>query len=215
MARDPKSDWYWPLGELEYQHEIRDFFSDEAEALGVITILWNRQELKLRTLFLRILASRRPGYAEAIWERQPTHQAKRDLLALAGRTAKLTKRQTAILEIVIDKTKVMADRRNELLHAEYVVHGRTDTLHAKVKSPRSSKPPKHQRVAISDLQRVIDDMEELLQLTDVVWAEFASRKYKAFIARMRKFAEDRGLSLENRQTGSDLPSVRQRHDEGF
>jgi hypothetical protein len=215
MARDPKKDWYWPLGELEYQHEIRDFFPEEAEMIGVITILWNRQELKLRHIYRKLIASKRPAYAEAIWDRQPTHQAKRDLLALAIHTAKLTKRQAAILEFIIEKTKVMADRRNELLHAEYVVHGRTDKLHAKVKTPRSNKPPKHQKVSASDLQKVIDQLEWLLQATDTAWFEFETRRDKKLTAQLRKFAEERGLSRENRQSDSDLPSLRQTHGEEF
>ncbi|WP_162806627.1 hypothetical protein [Sphingosinicella terrae] len=111
MPRDTKADWYWPLGELEYQNEIRDFFPDEALMIGTITILWNRHELKLRSLYRRLIASNRPAYAEAIWDRQPTHQARRDLLALALHTTKMTKRQAAILSYVIEKTKVLADRR--------------------------------------------------------------------------------------------------------
>lgn len=138
-----KRDWYWPLGALDYAAEIQEEYPKEAELLGVITILWNRQELGLRRLYLEIIASRRPAYAEAIWDRQPTHQARRDLLALALHTVKLTKRQSQILSFVLEKTKVAADRRNELIHAEYVVHGRTQQLHAKVKSPRSNKPAKH------------------------------------------------------------------------
>ena len=42
-------DWFWPLGALDYAQEVRDFFPEEAELLGVITVLWNRQEIALRT----------------------------------------------------------------------------------------------------------------------------------------------------------------------
>lgn len=184
--------------------------------LGAITILWNRQELALRSLYLRILASQRPAYAEAIWDRQPTHQARRDLLALAIHTVKLTKRQAEALNWLIEKTKTLADRRNELLHAEYVVHGRTDQLHAKVKAPRSNKPPKHQKVATADLKTVIADLERLLQVAEWVRLElFGTRRARRLTASLRKFAEERGLSLESRQSGSDLPSLRRTHDEGY
>ena len=208
---EPKRDWYWPLGELEYQHEIRDFFPAEAEMLGVIAILWNRQELKLRRLYCQLIASKRPAYAEAIWDRQPTHQARRDLLALALHTVKMTARQKAILEFVIEKTKIIADRRNELLHAEYVVHGRTDKLHARVKAPRSNKPAKHQKVTSRDLQTVIDDLERLLKITESTWFEFQTRRDKRLTASLHRAAKELGLSRENRQSDSDLPSLRQIH----
>jgi len=219
MVRDPKADWYWPLGALEYQHEIRGSFPEEAEMLGIITILWNRQELALRSLYARLIASKRPAYAEAIWDRQPTHQARRDLLALALHTVKMTKRQAAILTYIIERTKVVADRRNELLHAEYVVHGRTDKLHAKVKPPRSSKPPKHQKVTPKDLQTVIDDLEELLMATERAWMEFLSRsggrlrdQLHALAAKLR---EDHGLPQESPRSGSDLQSLRRTHGEEY
>lgn len=89
--------------------------------LGVITILWNRQELSLRRMFIWILRAKSDDYAAAIWDRYPTHKARRDTLEMAIANAKLTKRQKAILRWVIDQTKTMADRRNELIHAEYVV----------------------------------------------------------------------------------------------
>lgn len=214
MPKDPKADWYWPLGELEYQHEIRDFFPDEAQMLGTITILWNRQELKLRNIYKQLIVSKRPAFAEAIWDRQPTHQARRDLLALALHTVNMTKRQAAILSYIIEKTKVVADRRNELLHAEYVVHGRTDKLHAKVKAPRSNKPPKHQKVTTADLQTVINDIERLILATESAWLEFSTRWTKRIIAQLDKLAEERGLG-KNPQSGSDLPSLRQTHGEKY
>tara|TARA_R110002124_G_scaffold256165_1_gene421838 strand:+ start:1298 stop:1954 length:657 start_codon:yes stop_codon:yes gene_type:complete len=214
MSKNPKKDredWYWPLGDLEYQHEIRDFFSGEAEMLGIITILWNRQELKLRAIYKRLISSRRPDYAMAIWDRQPTHQARRDLLALALHTTKLTKRQAGIIAYVVDKTKVLADRRNELIHAEYVVHARTDKLHAKVSSPRSNKPPKHQKVTEKDLQQIVDDLEHLIMATEAAWLAFSTKLEKKFSAALKKLAEEHGPLPENRQNDSDLPSLRQIH----
>lgn len=175
MADDPKPDWYWPLGALEYQHEIDEAYPDEARLLGAIMILWNRQELTLRDIFVDLLNARQRDYAEAIWDRQPTHQAKRDLLALALSTVKLSKRKAGILNWVIDHTKTLADRRNELIHAEYVVHHRTHRLHAKVKSPRSTKPPKYQQVGESDLRVVIDELSFLLRATEGAYMELSSR----------------------------------------
>jgi hypothetical protein len=178
MDRKPKQDWYWPLGSLGYQHEICDFFPEEAEMIGVITILWNRQELELRDLFIQLLEPREKAYAEAIWDRQSTHQNKRDLLALALEATTLTERQQGILKHLIKKTKTIADRRNELIHAEYVVHGRTDKLHAKVKTPRSSKPPKHQKVDAKDLQLFINELQTLVQMTEASRCELMSPKQR-------------------------------------
>ncbi len=168
--------------------------------IGVIAIIWNRQELALRRLFIEILQSAIPAYAEAIWDRQPTHQARRDLLAIARETAELTERQIHILDWIIDHTKTAADRRNELMHAEYVVHGRTDVLHAKVKAPRSNKPAKHQKVSAKDLRRVVDELTMLLQATESAPPEFfppAKRKqWDELGEEITKIAQ----SLKNPQT---------------
>lgn len=215
MVRDPKEEFYWPLAALEGGCEIRDFFPEEAELLGVIAILWNRQELALRRLYVQILASKRPDYAEAIWDRQPTHKARRDMLMVALTTVKMTKRQRIILEWIIEKTKDVADRRNELLHAEYVVHGRTDKLHAKIKPPGSAKPPKHQRATAADLQTVVTELEGLLDVTEGSWLEFGTRKWKAFQKQLKEFARSVEPSQRSPQSGSDLQSVRQIHDAEF
>ncbi len=183
--------------------------------IGVITILWNRQELKLAKIYSKLIASKRPEYAMAIWERQPTHQARRDLLALALQTVKLTKQQAGILNYVIEKTKTLADRRNELIHAEYVVHGRTDKLHAKIKSPRSTKPPKHQKLSAEDLQQVIDDLEQLILATEAASFAFATKRDRRITAALRKFEEVHGPLQESRQTDSDLPTLRRTHDAEF
>ena len=192
MNKPPKRqdtpDWYWPLAALEYEHEIEDSFPDEARLLGTIMILWNRQELTLRSIFIDLLNARQRPYAEAIWDRQPTHQAKRDLLALALTTIKLSKRKSNILTWVIDNTKTLADRRNELIHAEYVVHGRTDRLHTKVKSPRSNKPPKYQQAGESDLRIVVEDLSWLLHATSTARIELSDK--------MKRFSKQLGKELE-------------------
>ncbi len=191
MAKRPlkmPKDWYWPLGGLEYAVEISDFFPAEAERIGVITILWNRHELALRSVFLRILEPRAKAYGEAIWDRQPTHQAKRDLLSLAIETAGLSDEQRELLTFIIGKTKVVADRRNELIHAEYVVHGRTEILHAKVKSPRSTKPAKYQKLSTKDLDRVIEDLQQLLAFTERKTFDFlgpeAAKEHEELMAKL-------------------------------
>lgn len=217
-AKERKPDWYWPLAALEYEHEIAEFFPDEAQLLGTIMILWNRQELALRSIFVDLLNARQRTYAEAIWDRQPTHQAKRDLLALALTTVKLSKRKAGILTWVIENTKTLADRRNELIHAEYVVHHRTDRLHAKVKSPRSTKPPKYQQVGVSDLRVVVEELSRLLQGTEaarISLSEPLRRMAKKFETALAPIAEDLRQARENRQTDSDLLSLRRTHGEEY
>jgi hypothetical protein len=197
--REPKPDLYWPLGALEYEHEIEDSFPDEARLLGTIMILWNRQELTLREIFVDLLNTRQRDYAIAIWDRQPTHQSKRDLLSLALTTVKLSKRKAGILTWVIENTKTLADRRNELIHAEYVVHNRTDRLHAKVKSPRSTKPPKYQPVGESDLQVVVKELSFLLRATEGAYTELSPR--------FKQFAKilDQGISSKSDQLPQESP----------
>jgi len=212
MAKHPREEFYWPLGELSHASEIRDYFAEESELLGVITILWNRQEIRLKSIYKRIIASKREAFAEAIWDRQPTHQARRDTLALALTTVKLTKRQKAILGFVIEKTKDIADRRNDLIHAEYVVHGRTEKLHAKIRSPRSTKPPKHQRASAEDLLLVIEELETLLGFTDAAWFEFDTRKGKAIQASLNRLAKSIPIFRENPHGGLGPPSLRRRPD---
>lgn len=171
---DTDPDSYWPLAALEYEAEIEDF-ADEAQMLGAIMILWNRQEIVMGKIFLDMLGSRQRGYAQAIWDRQPTHQARRDLLELALTTVKLTKRKKAILRWVLDKTKTLADRRNELIHAEYVVRFGTDHLHAKVKSPRSTKPAKFQKLDIPALKTVVEEISFLVRATESAYMQVSSR----------------------------------------
>lgn len=215
MTKPPLTDWYWPLGALDYAREIHDFFPEEAELIGVITILWNRQDKALKRIFVSLLSARQRAYAEAIWDRQPTHQARRDLLALALQTVRLSKRKAAILSSVIENTKMVADRRNELIHAEYVVHGRTDQLHAKVAAPRSTKPPKHQKVAPTDLRTVVDRLVQLLQATEAASLELGSRSTQRLLKQLEKFAEEHGPFPKNPHSGSDLQSLRQTHGEEY
>jgi hypothetical protein len=211
MPKPPE--FYWPLASLSGSSEIRDYFPEEAELLGVISILWNRQELALRQLYLQILASKRPAYAEAIWDQQSTHQARRNLLALALVTVKLTKRQRIYLDYIIERTKLLADRRNELLHAEYVVHGKTERLHAKVKPPRSTKPPKHQPATTKHLEIVVRDLDDLLQTTEGAWLAFLTRKEKWVQKSLDRLAKHLQRPPESPQSGSGPQSPRQTADE--
>jgi hypothetical protein len=203
MAENPKKlmeDSFWPLGGLSYSQEIRDFFPEEAEMIGVITIIWNRQELALRSIFLNILEPRDKGFGEAIWDRQPTHHAKRELLAISLESSTMSDQAKAVLTYIIDKTKIMADRRNELIHAEYVVHNRTDKLHAKVKLPRSAKGAKYQKLSVEDLQKIIDDLDELLGISEWNAFEFLGPEARKDWDELCEFVESLRKQAQNPQT---------------
>lgn len=205
--RKRKAPWFWPLGALSYSSEITDHFSEEAQLLGAMAILWNRHELALRDCFLNILEPRVRAYGEAIWNRQTTHKNKRNLLSLALETANLTERQQGVLDWVIENTKTVADRRNELIHAEYVVHGRTGELHAKVTAPRARKP-KHQRLSVRELRKVLEQLDRLMQATEAAKFELLSPSKRAEHDRIMKALEGRAPSSENQQNGSRPQSPR-------
>lgn len=192
MVGKPNPENYWPLGAIDYSHEVIDSFPDEAMLLGVVTILWNRQEIALKRLFLWIIRAKSEGYAEAIWDRMQTHKARRDTLEMAIEHGKLTKRQRGILKWVVDQTKTMADRRNELAHAEYVVGHQSERLHARVKSP-NSKNEKHQPLGVSDLKVIVRDLDFLVQATEAACLEFHGRKLNRLMRELEQFAKDRRL----------------------
>ena len=127
-------------------------------------------------------------------------------MALALQIVRLTKRQKSILSGLIERTKTVADRRNELIHAEYVVAGDTGKLNAKVKAPRSTKPPKHQPVSAVELRGVVEDIVSLVQLTEGAWAEFRTRAMKELSAALWKDLKDVEQFLGNPLTDSDLLS---------
>ncbi len=102
----------------------------------------------------------------------------------------MTGRQVGILRFIIDKTKTVADRRNELIHAEYVVHAHTDKLHAKVKPPRSTKPARYQKLSVKDLAEIVDDVSALLQATEAAWLEFMPPEFRLKIDRLGEPSED-------------------------
>jgi hypothetical protein len=205
--RKRKAPWFWPLGGLSYSTEVRDFFPEQAELLGTITMLWNRQELALRDCFLNVLEPSVWAYGEAIWNRQSTHQNKRALLSLALEHGKLSKRQQQILDWVIENTKTVADRRNELIHAEYVVHGGTGELHAKVTAPRALKP-KHQRLSVRELNKVIEQLDRLLQAPEAAKFELLSPAKRAeFDATMQAL---KGRGHGNQQNDCRPPSPRRK-----
>jgi hypothetical protein len=215
MARKPKGEeFYWPLGQLGRGDEIQDLFPEEAKLLGILTILWNNQEENLGRIFTHFFP-KRDAFAAAIWNRQPTHHAKRSLLALALDHADLTERHKAILGWIIEQTKKIADRRNELVHGIYVVHGKNDQLFAKTRPPNSSKPPKYQKSSAEAIQATIAELEDLIGVTEGFSTEMLVMQhpeaFEELLALGRSLREKReAQSQESPQNGSLPPSARQR-----
>lgn len=143
---------YWPLGVLGHSAEIEDLFPEEAMCIGIITILWNNQEQSLIELFKLLLGAKAPAVAISIMERQLTHKYRRDLIETAKRHADLPDHLEHWANLVLKNTKTLADRRNELMHGQYVVSAKDDRLYAEVRSPNSSKPSKHQRNDVTALR---------------------------------------------------------------
>ncbi|MEO8560248.1 MAG: hypothetical protein ABI439_14350 [Rhodospirillales bacterium] len=164
-AKQTPDDFHWPLGKLGRSSEIENLFPEEAMCIGVITILWNNHEQNLIELFKLLLAAPVPNVASAIMERQFTHKYRRDLIEIARKHATLSDRDAQWTDLVIKKTKIVADRRNELMHGRYVVSAKDDRLYAEVSSPNAVKQ-KRQRNDIKALREVISGLEELVGLTE-------------------------------------------------
>ncbi|MEO8926387.1 MAG: hypothetical protein ABI306_04415 [Caulobacteraceae bacterium] len=196
---------YYPLGFVSGSAEIREWFPLEAELLGTFVIIWNRHEMRLRQAFVKLTGARSKTLIGAIWDRQPTHQAKRALLSLALRNVKLNEKQRQLLELSIDRSKTIADGRNDLIHAEYVMSARHEML-AKVSSPNSTKPPRYRRVTAKDLERAIDELEQVAAITDALNLELADPA-GALRAETRRLADEMLAKRlppppQNQQSGS-------------
>ncbi len=89
---------------------------------------------------------------------------------MAVEHAGLSDRQRAILEEVLKRTKKFADRRNDLIHGVYEVHGNSEELFARVKSPQS-KAEKRQRSSKKALEQALSDLQELMGITSALSVE--------------------------------------------
>lgn len=170
------SDGHWPLGALGYASEIEDTFPDEAMYIGIITILWNMHDENLSSLFCFLLGAKSESLARAIIDKQPTHKAKRDLLALAHANIKLSKHRAGWLDVIIKETKRLADRRNSLVHGRYVVSFKDNGLYTEQNSPNSTRLKKPQKNGLRELKKVAEELETLIRITEGFMAEFIVRK---------------------------------------
>jgi len=153
---DPK-DRHYPLGFVQGATEITEDFGAEAEAIGVITILWNRHELRLKSVFVALLAPL-SAFAIAAWEGENTHRGRLKLLRLAQETLPMSETARQLLTGINDQTVALSEKRNALAHAEYVVDVEQDVLLAR--TTRRLKPPIYHPSDLGALHGIIGDLRE-------------------------------------------------------
>lgn len=158
MAQD--DDRHYPLGFVSGWHEIRNDFAVEAELIGVLTISWNRMELRLRDGFVRMMGDQ-SAFAAAIWDAQNTHQGRSKLLSLALETVPLSDDLASLLRKIIGETKRLSELRNTLTHSEYIVHSHTQELIAR---KARTKQPTYQSSSVADLEKIVTDVSDLTEL---------------------------------------------------
>lgn len=158
MTQD--EDRHYPIGFVSGWREIRNDFAEEAELIGVLTISWNRMELRLRDGFIRMMGDQ-GAFAAAIWDAQNTHQGRSRLLSLALETVHLSDDLASLLGTILDETKRLSELRNTLTHSEYLVHSETQELTAR--KPRA-KQPTYQSSSVTDLEKIVTDVGDLTEL---------------------------------------------------
>lgn len=158
MAQD--DDRHYPLGFVAGWREIRNDFAEEAELIGVLTISWNRMELRLRDGFIRMMGDQ-GAFAAAIWDAQNTHQGRSRLLSLALETVPLSDDLASLLGTILAETKRLSELRNTLTHSEYLVHSHTQELTAR--KPRTKKAT-YQSSSVADLEKIVADVGDLTEL---------------------------------------------------
>ena len=150
-------DKHYPIGFVFGAREIAENYSEEARALGTITILWNRLELRLKSLFELILGEQRQ-FAGALWDGQNTHRGRMKLMALALDTVDLTENRRVLLAEIIARVEALSKRRNTLTHGEFVVDVTRDELLAR--THRGKKAPLYAPSDFDALNDVIRGLEE-------------------------------------------------------
>lgn len=151
----------YPLGFVSGASEVWDDYFEEAALLGVFTMMWNRHELRLKELFVDLLAPHQ-SFGLAVWENANTHAGKMKLFAQAVAHMPVTERGKMILQEITDETARLSDRRNALIHAEYVIH--RETLDIAARTNRKDKPPVYVPATADELRKVIADLDRVAGL---------------------------------------------------
>lgn len=172
-------DRHYPLGFVQGATEITDVFGAEAEAIGVITILWNRHELRLKSIFASILEPL-ADFAVAAWESENTHSGRMKLLRLAREAVPMSETRKALLTGIIDRTAALSEKRNALAHAEYVVNMDSDTLLAR--THRRLKPPIYHPSDLESLNAIIQGLREVEAYCEALTLEFIPDDLKQSVA---------------------------------
>jgi len=147
----------YPLGFVSGAHEIIENWPEEAQMLGVITILWNRLEHHLKRIFLYVVGEK-PEFHTALWESETTHKGRMRLLTLALAHIELSDIRRSYLGEIIQRVGVLSGKRNALTHGEYVLDN-NDRL--KARKPGSKTPPSYTPSDVADLREVISALQEV------------------------------------------------------
>lgn len=151
----------YPLGFVSGASEVWDDYFEEAALIGVFTMMWNRHELRLKDVFIHMLAPHR-SFGQSIWDNANTHAAKMKLFSQAVGHMPLTANGKAILQKIVDETSRLSERRNALIHAEYVIH--RETMDISARTNRKDKPPVYVPATADELKKVIDDLDRATEL---------------------------------------------------
>lgn len=149
---------HYPIGFVFGAREIEQDFPDEAMALGVITILWNRLELRLKSMFEAIMGDQR-AFATALWDSQNTHRGRFKLLELARDTVPLTAKRRALLQEILDRVEDLSRRRNTLIHGEFVVE-QFNGVDLLARTHRGAKEPTYTPSDMTSLNKMIEALRE-------------------------------------------------------
>lgn len=191
-------DKLYPLGFVNGAEEMLDF-SAEAEAIGIITMLWNRHELQLGDIFASAMGSQH-AFARALWDSENTHRGKLKLLRLAVEAAPMTDEQKDLLSALTEQTALVSEKRNALIHGEFVVDMPNDKLIAR--QSRRLKPPVYHPSDIAALYLII---ESISQLDGYVSALRLSFLPPDLIENMRAFADGLKAVSEKAKAGEAKP----------
>lgn len=185
-----KRDRHYPLGFWSGAREIQEDFGPEAEAIGVITILWSRHELALKDIFVALLRPQE-RFAAQVWDAQNTHRGRAKLLRIALDTMEISDKRRAILTEVLRRTAILAEKRNALAHGEYVLDMDQEALLA-----RNHRPEKQPIIRPSDLGAlgaIIQELEEVDRWVSAWRLDNVPQDLKDEIARVAGEVLDGGL----------------------
>lgn len=153
----------YPLGFVSGANEFWTSYRDEAALLGIFTMVWNTHELSLKRLFQMMVTPHR-DFAIAIWDQANTHKGKMTLFGHAVAHTPLSDENRAALREIVSETARLSERRNALIHAEYVIHN--ETMDIAARTYRKDKPSTYTPASVEELTVLVNDLDRLAAKVD-------------------------------------------------